>query len=105
MQIIFSICFNVHWCIRIQLRNLLFLTVNLGAFSARLTHIVVHNPPHYKAKTHSLFIKQLIMSKLGENFGHASVCFCEGMTNSVTGEAAALSQLLSTERGNTELDS
>lgn len=28
-----------------------------------------------------------------------------GMTNFVTGDAAALSQLLSTERGNTELDS
>lgn len=31
--------------------------------------------------------------------------FVTGMTNFVTGDAATLSQLLSTERGNTELDS
>lgn len=51
---------------------------NLCAFSVRLTHIIVHNPPRYKAKKQPLFIKQLIMSKLGENSGRASVCFCDG---------------------------
>lgn len=53
-------------------------TVSLGAFSPRLTHIIAHEPAHYKAKMHSLFIKQLIISKLGGNSGHASVCFCDG---------------------------